>query len=290
MARRSALMGGACGAARPARSRSPRYRWSSAARRVAKNSRPPVRGGGGHREPGSRRPGIHDGTDLPRAGSAPTCTRAVHTARRGCLPGSLPAAARRVAVTARGQEMHAVAVAAAVRRAHHASGDIPWALIVAPGVGLELFAADAAGADHGLAPVPAVAGVVDQLGRLLDDRHLLDPAASLGRVAVVGDAGAGDVQVSGGGGVIKAGSGGAAVRPAAPIRFRASARARGPPAWRRPDRLPATKGRVMPVNRAIRVMMGMTATIKLDPSMASGLLPGPVRAAVGGSPAWADRR
>ena len=74
------------------------------------------------------------------------------------------------------------------------------AVIAAPGVGLELLAADAAGADNGLAPVPAVAGVVDPLGCLLDDRHLLDPAACLGRVAAGADAGAGDVQVSGGGG------------------------------------------------------------------------------------------
>jgi hypothetical protein len=41
------------------------------------------------------------------------------------------------------------------------------------------------------------------------------------------------------------------------------------------------KGRAMPVNRAIRVVMGMTATIKLDVSMALGLLSGSVvRAAV----------
>ena len=39
MARRSSLIGGACGSACPARSRSPRYRSSSAAWRVAKNSR-----------------------------------------------------------------------------------------------------------------------------------------------------------------------------------------------------------------------------------------------------------
>ncbi len=43
---------------------------------------------------------------------------------------------------------------------------------------LELLAADAAGADDGLAPVPAVAAVVDQRGRLLDDRNFLDPAAA----------------------------------------------------------------------------------------------------------------
>ena len=48
----------------------------------------PVRSGGGHREPGSRRPGIRDGTDLPRAGSAPTCTRGAHRTPR-VLPGSL---------------------------------------------------------------------------------------------------------------------------------------------------------------------------------------------------------
>jgi hypothetical protein len=41
--------------------------------------------------------------------------------------------------------MHAVAVAAAVRSAHQASGHIPRAVIVAPGVGLEFVAADAAG-------------------------------------------------------------------------------------------------------------------------------------------------
>jgi hypothetical protein len=34
------------------------------------------------------------------------------------------------------------------------------------------------------------------------------------------------------------------------------------------------KGRAMPVNRAIRVTIGVTATIKLDPSMAPDLLPG----------------
>jgi hypothetical protein len=43
-------------------------------RRIA---RQPVRGRGGQREPGSRRPGIRNGTDLPRAGSAPTCNRAL---------------------------------------------------------------------------------------------------------------------------------------------------------------------------------------------------------------------
>src|SRR6266568_8440177 len=68
------------------------------------------------------------------------------------------------------------------------------------------------------------------------------------------------------------GSGGRAFRPAAPIRFSAAARANGPPAWLRPDRLPAMKGRAMPVNRAIRAVMGMTAAIKLGLSMASGLL------------------
>jgi hypothetical protein len=108
-------------------------------------------------------------------------------------------------VTARGQDMHAVAVPAAVRGAHQARGDIPRAGIAAPGVGLELLAADAAGADHGLAPVPAVAGVVDQLGRLLDDRHLLDPAARPGGVVVVGVVDAGDVEVSGEGVVVSAG-------------------------------------------------------------------------------------
>ena len=106
------------------------------------------------------------------------------------------------------------------------------AVIVAPGVGLELFAADAAGADNGRAPVPAVAGVVDQLGRLLDDRHLLDPAAGPGRVAVAGVADAGDIQVPGGGGVSSAGFRGRAVRPAAPIRFSLSARADCPPRGR----------------------------------------------------------
>jgi hypothetical protein len=112
----------------------------------------------------------------------------------GICRAVLSAAASRGAVTARGQQMHAVAVAASVRSAHQASGDIPRAVIVAPGVGLELFAADAAGADNGLVTVPAVAGVVDQLCRLLDDRHLLYPAARLGQVAVVAtDAGAGDV-------------------------------------------------------------------------------------------------
>ena len=120
--------------------------------------------------------------------------------------GVFPAAAGRVAVTARGQNMHAVPAAAAVRSAHQASGNISRAVIVAPGVGLELFAADAAGADNGLAPVPAVAGVVDPLCRLLDDRDLLNPAARLGRVAVVADADAGNIQVFDGGRVITAGS------------------------------------------------------------------------------------
>lgn len=128
----------------------------------------------------------------------------------------LSAASRRVAVTARGQHMHAVAVAAPVRSAHQADGDIPRAVIVAPGVSLELFAADAAGADNGLAPVPAVAGVVDQLCRPLDDRHLLDPAAALGRVGVARVASAGDVQVSGGGGVISAGFRRPGLPPAGP--------------------------------------------------------------------------
>src|SRR6266496_2374933 len=117
----------------------------------------------------------------------------------------VPAAAGLVAATARGQDMHAVAVAAAVRSAYQANGHIPRAVIVAPGVGLEFVAADAAGADHGLASVPAVAGVVDAFCRLLDDRHLLDPAARLGRGAVVADAGTGNVQVSGGGSARRAG-------------------------------------------------------------------------------------
>src|SRR6185312_5395593 len=72
-------------------------------------------------------------------------------------------------------------------------------------VGLERLAADAAGADDGLAPVPAVAGVVDPPGRLPGDRHRLDPAAGLGRVTVIADAGAGDVQVLDGGRVTSAG-------------------------------------------------------------------------------------
>lgn len=110
----------------------------------------------------------------------------------GVCRAVLAAAAGRGAVTVRGREMNAVAVAAAVPGAHQASGDIPRALIAAPGVGLELLAADAAGADNGFMPVPAVAGVVDQRCRLLDDWHLLDPAAGPGRVAVVAGAGAGD--------------------------------------------------------------------------------------------------
>src|SRR5262249_39024598 len=104
-----------------------------------------------------------------------------------------------------GEDRRGGAGAGAVRGAHQARGDIPGAGIAAPGVGLELFAADAAGADHGLASVPAVAGVVDQLGRLLDDRYLLDPAARPGGVAVVGVADTGDVEVSGGGVVMSAG-------------------------------------------------------------------------------------
>jgi carbamate kinase len=65
-------------------------------------------------------------------------------------------------------------------------------------VGLELLAADAARTDDRLAPVPAVAGVVDQLRRLPDDRHRLHPAARPGRVA----ADAGHVQVFGGSGPV----------------------------------------------------------------------------------------
>ena len=203
MARRSCLIGGAGGAGGPARPGSPRCRWSSAAARVAKNS---------------------------RAG------------RPGAVTGNRDHAGR-VAVPAPVVPVRAV-----------------LAVIAAPGVGLELLAADAAGADDGLAPVPAVAGVVDQLCRLLDDRHLLDPAACRGRGAAGADAGAGDVQVSGGGG-------------AGPLGASAPARRRR---WLRPGRLAAMKGRAMPVNRAIRVVTGMTATIKLDPSMAPGLLSGPV--------------
>ena len=43
----------------------------------------------------------------------------------GACRAVVPAAAGRVAVTARGQDMHAVAVAAAVRSAHQASGRYP---------------------------------------------------------------------------------------------------------------------------------------------------------------------
>src|SRR5437773_6633362 len=54
----------------------------------------------------------------------------------------------------------------------------------------------------------------------------------------------------------------------------------------RPERLPAMKGRAMPVSRVIRVMVGVTITIKRDESMAAGLLPG----SVGHSPVRADQR
>ena len=204
MARRSSLTEGACGTPCSARSSSPRYRWSSAAWRVAKKSARRPGAGAGNRD--------HAGWVSVAAPIFPV--RAVlpcvpvlcaPPAADACL-AVVPAAAGFVAATARGQDMHAVAVAAAVRSAHQASGHIPRAVIVAPGVGLEFVAADAAGADHGLASVPAVAGVVDAFCRLLDDRHLLDPAAQLGRGAVVADAGTGNVQVSGGGGVAAPGT------------------------------------------------------------------------------------
>ena len=74
------------------------------------------------------------------------------------------------------------------------------------------LAADAAGADNGLAPAPAVAGVVDQLCRLPDDRHLLDPAPRLGRGPAAAHAGTGNVQVFGRVGVMSARS----LRPVPP--------------------------------------------------------------------------
>src|SRR5262249_17967719 len=78
---------------------------------------------------------------------------------------------------------------------------------------------------------------------------------------------------------------GRAFRPA-PVRFRGWAGARDPLARLRPDRLPARKGRGMPVSKVITVMVGVTITIKLDASMAAGLLPG----SVGRSPVRADQR
>jgi CubicO group peptidase (beta-lactamase class C family) len=48
---------------------------------------------------------------------------------------------------------------AAARSVHRASGDIPRAGSAAPGIGLELLAADAAGADHGFDPVCAEGGL-----------------------------------------------------------------------------------------------------------------------------------
>ena len=182
MARRSSLIGGACGAACPARSRSPRYRWSSAAWRVAKNGRP---AGPGWRPPGT-----------------------------GITPAGYP---RRHRSSPCGQCSHVYPC-----RAHRQPRCLPT-VIVAPGVGLELFAADAAGADHGLDPVPAVAGVVDQLGRLPDDRHLLDPAVGPGRVAVVAARSQGTYRYPAGAASSAPGFGGRAVRPAAPIRFSSSA-------------------------------------------------------------------
>ena len=267
MARRSSLMGGACGTAL----------FGSLAFPAVQV----VLGGlaGGEEEP-ARRPGAGAG-NRDHAGRVSVTVpilpvRAVlprvpvlcaPPAADACL-AVVPAAAGLVAATARGQDMHAVARSAAVPSAHQAS-DIPRAGIAAPGVGLELLAADAAGADHGLDPVPAVAGVVDPLGRLLDDRHLLDPAARLGRASR--GSGCGRRERTGirrGRASSAPGSGG-----------RAFARLR-------PERLPAMKGRAMPVSRVIRVMLGVTITIKLDVSMAAGLLPG----SVGRSPVRADQR
>ena len=205
------------------------------------------------------------GAACPACSRSPRC-RSVFGGRAG---GEEQPAGRPGAVTGNRDHAGRVAVPAPVVPVRAV---LP--VIAAPGVGLELFAADAAGADDGLAPVPAVAGVVDPLCRLLDDRHLLDPAACLGRGAAAADAGAGDVQVSGGGGVIGAGLARPGLPPggAGPLaRICACQRRRG---WLRPGRLAAMKGRAMPVNRAIRVTIGMTATIKLDVSMASGLLPG----------------
>ena len=85
--------------------------------------------------------------------------------------------------------------------------------VTAPGVGLELLAADPAGADNGIVSVPAVAGVVDPPCRLLDRPAPLNPAARLGRVAVVADAGAGNVQEFEGGGVISGGIRRTGLRP-----------------------------------------------------------------------------
>src|SRR5215467_694969 len=83
--------------------------------------------------------------------------------------------------------------------------ELPASRSAALGAGLELFAADAAGTDHGLGSVPSVAGVVDPPCRLLDNWHLLYPAARLGQVVGVGGADAGNIQVSDGGGVVTAG-------------------------------------------------------------------------------------
>jgi hypothetical protein len=131
---------------------------------------------------------------FPCGPSGSPAFRAAQVAFGGLTGGEKERASRSGAVAVTGNRDHASRVAVT-------APGFPRA----PGIGLELFTADAAGADHGLASVPAVAGVVDQLGRLLDDRHLLDPAARPGGVVVVGVADAGDVEVSGGGGVISAG-------------------------------------------------------------------------------------
>src|SRR6516162_163022 len=80
-----------------------------------------------------------------------------------------------------------------------------------------------------------------------------------------------------------------AFRLAALIRFSTSARVSRPSARLRPQRLAAMKGRAMPVNRAIRIVMGASTMIKLGPSMASGLLSGSVARARGLSRAWASQ-
>src|SRR6516165_7376053 len=89
------------------------------------------------------------------------------------------------------------------------------------------------------------------------------------------------------GAALVAGFGGRAFRLPALIRVSRAARASRPAAWLRPERLAAMKGRAVPVDRAIRIVMGRSTTIKLGPSMSSGLLPESVVRARRLGRAWA---
>src|SRR6516164_4845026 len=99
----------------------------------------------------------------------------------------------------------------------------------------------------------------------------------------------GTYRYSTGAALLAPGFGVRASRLAALIRFSTSARVSRPSARLRPQRLAAMKGRAMPVNRAIRIVMGASTMIKLGPSMASGLLSGSVARARGLSRAWASQ-